>query len=311
MLRIFNEFPEANGSMWDFEAFHKRNGNGNIIIHAEATRVRYPKHSGLLSVKCAFTGKEIYEIHGISYTVDGSSYLIVNGNEHYSSYIESRKKVESLAIFFSNEFVQDALSIKNCSIEGILDASYYSYPNNIPLFTKLLPSDDLLTPLISELRNTLKSKETNDTIAVEEKIQGLFDALLKIANIMHQEVSSIGTTKASTRIEIYRRLNMAAGFMQSNLSQPLTLHQIANSACFSQYHFLRLFKQAFGISPRHHLQTIRMQHAKELLLNTNKSVMEICMDVGYENPSAFARVFRKYFGKNPLELKKKRLFMPS
>jgi AraC family transcriptional regulator len=67
----------------------------------------------------------------------------------------------------------------------------------------------------------------------------------------------------------------------------------------SKFHFHRLFKPALGMSPAHYQLNLRMNEARRLLRETDKSVVEVALDVGYANLSHFAQLFRRENGLTP------------
>jgi transcriptional regulator GlxA family with amidase domain len=71
----------------------------------------------------------------------------------------------------------------------------------------------------------------------------------------------------------------------------------------SQSHFLRLFKQAFGVTPHQYLRQVRLQKARQLLVQKNLSVTEVCLSVGFDNLSSFSRLFSQTFGFSPRQMR--------
>jgi two-component system response regulator YesN len=68
---------------------------------------------------------------------------------------------------------------------------------------------------------------------------------------------------------------------------------------------MRLFKQEIGITFYQTLTNIRMEKAKQDLINSNKKVHEIAAEIGFEDPRYFAQVFRKFNRLSPLEYRKR------
>ena len=79
----------------------------------------------------------------------------------------------------------------------------------------------------------------------------------------------------------------------------ITLKSMSSKISVSQRTLIRKFKKTTGELPNHYLQKIRIQKAKELLINTNDSFEEITYVVGYTNPSTFRSLFKKMTGLNP------------
>jgi AraC-like DNA-binding protein len=107
-------------------------------------------------------------------------------------------------------------------------------------------------------------------------------------------------TRRSADLEIYPRLCRARAFIDTNYSLPLKLDQISSEACFSRYHFIRLFRQAFNQTPHRYLTQKRIDRAKELLASSDLSVTAVCFEVGFESLGSFSSLFRKYVGDSPI-----------
>jgi AraC-like DNA-binding protein len=81
---------------------------------------------------------------------------------------------------------------------------------------------------------------------------------------------------------------------------PLNLAQISSQACFSRYHFLRLFREAFDKTPHQYLVERRIEKAKELLSKNDLRVTDICFEVGFQSLGSFSSLFHRYVGHPPV-----------
>ena len=75
--------------------------------------------------------------------------------------------------------------------------------------------------------------------------------------------------------------------MRERLDEDLTLHDMADVAHLSPYHFTRVFRHVTGIPPCEFLTALRLQEAKRLLLTTGLSVTDVCFEVGYSSLGTF------------------------
>ncbi|HEY6186596.1 MAG TPA: AraC family transcriptional regulator [Pyrinomonadaceae bacterium] len=100
--------------------------------------------------------------------------------------------------------------------------------------------------------------------------------------------------------DIYRRLCRARDFMDDCYELPLDLDQISRQACFSRYHFIRLFRQAFQQTPHQYLTRRRIERAKELLSSSRLTVTDVCFEVGFQSLGSFSSLFHKYVGHPPI-----------
>jgi AraC family transcriptional regulator len=84
-----------------------------------------------------------------------------------------------------------------------------------------------------------------------------------------------------------------------NLEQDLSLAQLAAIAGMSPHYFAELFKKSTGYAPHRYVLVQRIERAKQDLRNTGRTIIEVGLDVGFENPTHFARMFRKFVGTSP------------
>lgn len=87
--------------------------------------------------------------------------------------------------------------------------------------------------------------------------------------------------------------------MDAQLAEDFSLAQLARIAELSEYHFSRMFKRATGLSPSQYFIDLRMARARRLLIETQRSVIDIGLEVGYSSPSHFSLVFRRAVGVTP------------
>ena len=102
------------------------------------------------------------------------------------------------------------------------------------------------------------------------------------------------------------KLRQITDWMTEHVAEEFNLDRLAAQAGLSKFYFNRLFKSAIGVSPSHYHINLRMDEAKRLLRETNKSVVEVALDVGYANPSHFAQLFRRETGLSPSDYRQRR-----
>ena len=82
-------------------------------------------------------------------------------------------------------------------------------------------------------------------------------------------------------------------------AKPLDIPTLARIAYVSEAHFIRTFRATFGETPHRYLQRRRVERAMFLLRETDRSVTEICLDVGFTSLGTFSRTFREIVGETP------------
>ncbi|MGY1688540.1 helix-turn-helix domain-containing protein [Geodermatophilus sp. SYSU D01105] len=102
-----------------------------------------------------------------------------------------------------------------------------------------------------------------------------------------------------------RRLLRARDAMDGAYAQPLDIPTLARIAHVSEAHFIRTFRATFGETPNRYLQRRRVERAMFLLRSTDRSVTDICMDVGFSSLGTFSRVFRDVVGEPPSQYRRR------
>jgi AraC-like DNA-binding protein len=97
-----------------------------------------------------------------------------------------------------------------------------------------------------------------------------------------------------------RHLLRAKDLIDARYREPLDVAAIARAAHLSPAHFSREFRKAFGETPHQYLLTRRLERAAALLRNTDRSVIEICLDVGLASVGSFTTSFGNAYGMSPL-----------
>ncbi len=98
----------------------------------------------------------------------------------------------------------------------------------------------------------------------------------------------------------------AKAFINNNYQKDISLDEVSREMDVSPYYFSKLFKEETGENFIEYLTAIRIAKAKELLENTDRSMKEICVEVGYQDPNYFSRIFKKNEGLTPTEYKENR-----
>ena len=96
-----------------------------------------------------------------------------------------------------------------------------------------------------------------------------------------------------------RHLLRAKDLADARYAERLDVDDMAKAAGLSRAHFSREFKHAFGVSPHAYLLTRRLERAASLLRVTDRSVTEVCMDVGLQSLGSFTTSFKRMYGKTP------------
>ena len=113
------------------------------------------------------------------------------------------------------------------------------------------------------------------------------------------------------RAEYAARINRVLDYIETHLGEDLTLEQLARVACFSPFHFHRVFRGMMGEPLQRFIQRVRLERAAfQLCAKPRLSVTEIALDSGFASSATFARAFRKEFGMSATDWRKSKKGKP-
>lgn len=113
-------------------------------------------------------------------------------------------------------------------------------------------------------------------------------------------------TNSSKQHEYIEKILTTCNYINEHFHESLTLEQVATIAGFSKFHFTRLFKELMNVTFYEYLNQRRIAKATTLLINSDLSITEICMNAGFTSLSTFNRTFKAINGCAPSEYKKKK-----
>ncbi len=171
----------------------------------------------------------------------------------------------------------------------------------LPFFENTVDIPTIFRQGVTGYESIKKYLDSNDNISSHREgawglaIKGNMYLLLFNLVSLYEEKIDAGSKK---KID---KLKPVIKYVELHYSEPMTVEEMAAKAGFSESHFMRFFKEAFGVSFITYLNDYRLSMAARMLLSTEESVLNISQQVGFENLSHFNRQFKKKYGKTPRE----------
>jgi AraC-like DNA-binding protein len=97
------------------------------------------------------------------------------------------------------------------------------------------------------------------------------------------------------------RLKRVAAYVDENISEAITLAGMAAAAGLSRMHFAAQFRIATGLRPHEYVMRRRIERAKQMLLQTRDSLVQVALSVGFQTQAHFTTVFRRFVGDTPYQ----------
>ena len=169
---------------------------------------------------------------------------------------------------------------------------------------EIVPFFSAPDPQIERVGLSLLSEMESGGLGGEFYVESLANVLALHLLRHHSSLGSGSGRKAEHGSGFSKRsLKRATDYINDNLSQKLTLTEIAGAAHTSPYHLARLFKAAIGLSPHQYVIRRRVGRAKTLLVGTDLPIVEIAGAVGFANQSHLAFHVRRLLGVSPKALR--------
>jgi AraC family transcriptional regulator len=110
--------------------------------------------------------------------------------------------------------------------------------------------------------------------------------------------------KNQANSEYSQRIDRVIDYLRENLHRPVKLDELAKVACFSEFHFHRIFGAVSGETLNSFTNRLRLEKAARLLRYSQKNLIDIAMDCGFSSPATFSRAFRAGFDTSPSQFRK-------
>ena len=176
----------------------------------------------------------------------------------------------------------------------VLSINYSISSMNIILFLENDNVKNKLEQIIIEYekncRQILNVDITVSVTGIYNTLSDASDAILKMLNLPSIDTNS--TIKNE-------HIKAAISYIKANYKSDLSLTEVANYVNLTTYHFSKLFKSTIGTSFINYINTLRIQKAQDMLLDTFMSVAEISENSGFSSTNNFFRVFKKITGMSP------------
>ena len=252
-----------------------------------------------LSLKCMSNGRALYRFGRAEVAVDDGGYLILNNRQPYSIEIRSPTLVETFVLWFPQGWAEEVSQSITQPAKKVMDNTPGGLTTNVSFFERYTRHDNVVSPRARALYAALKSPHAIDDCWLEEKLRDLLASMLASQGPLKNEIAQLPAIRASTREELWRRVNLARDFLHAHLNDSVSLSEIAAVACLSPFHLLRVFQGAFGQTPHQYLNHCRLERAKFLLEKTPIPVTAICLECGFTSLGSFSTLFHKQCGMSP------------
>jgi len=309
---IFHEFPDLTWLKSQIaQGFSNRLGWGNlpldtagfpsVIIHTKVRECYRPDIKGPFSFFLNIRGNSLCSVDRQSTRIDEENYFVSNRSQSYTLQVEENSGgAETFNIHFGEFFSESVLNSLITPTDRILDAGTEKQLSPISFFNQLHHRDATFNALIRAILTSYHETGHN-RLRFEEQLTALLSYHLRQHRQIAETVNNLPPARKATRVELYKRLSRAMDVLRSGFYGEINLDQLATEACLSKYHFLRLFRLAYGLSPYQYLQHLRLEKARVLLADSVMPITDLAGLLGFDNSQSFSRLFYQRMGLYPTQ----------
>lgn len=281
-LKYLIEHAESFGAIWP-----------TVILHSKVKEIYRPDIKGPISLFLNLSGKSHCKVDGKKTSIDDNHFLVSHDSEAYTLEIENDTPVETFNIHLGNQLIERVYQDYTTPDNLNLNKSPSEPAKPIHFSRRVHRKSSEIKQLI---QNVQAAHQENNSLLLEESLAAIARNLLEQEHQLQKKTENLPQVRKSTQIEIGQRLCVAQDYIHANYASELTLAELAEVSCLSKYHFLRLFKAFYQMTPYQYILDLRLSIAKEWLVFTQLGVGEIGIKIGFQNVSSFCRAFHKQMG---------------
>jgi AraC-like DNA-binding protein len=243
-----------------------------------------------LSIIYILSGSCTYIINDIPYKVKKGDIIILNPEVNHGKFIASSELIEFHAGF-------ENIAIKGLPKNHLIDSIV------TPVITSSKYESDFIK-CFSDILNEQSRNELGSELILKAFGMKLLVILLRAAN-----ENKISREKGIINVDTYDKLsivNTITEFINDNYMKDVSLDIISQNMYLSPAYISKIFKEETGESPINYLIKVRLSKAEEYLREGNTSIKEVSHAVGYYDAYHFSKLFKKYYGYPPSNIKMSR-----
>jgi AraC-like DNA-binding protein len=276
---------------------HNWNGCSFTYSSFQELEATAAQPAGTAGIKYVIAGTEHYGMQGQNHFVRAGQYLLVNEKRRFDIELPySRAAVRGFCITLSDAVISEATRCGTHTDEQLLDDPRGT--SAAADFAEMIhPAGDALGDLLAGLTAHMDSA----TGRVAQSDDVLFMHIAEALLVSQQKLcrtTMLAARRTSTREELYRRIVHAKSMMDEAPERIVTIGALAQEAALSEFHFMRCFRQLYGLSPHQYLIRRRILNAAELLSH-HLPVSEVALRCGFPDLQTFSKAFRKHYGCAP------------
>lgn len=274
--------------------------NSNLINYSVLNEFFSPEPYRSFSIKYVVEGSELYSVNGNKYVVKDKQYLLANKHSEGFVEVDSKKSVTGICIDVAPSILSEVIASYLKPDAAVADLELDTFFNTPSFFENMYSAKEThLGKYLLQLENVLIHQIASTSDFNKEFYYILSEKIVEDHIPVIKQLHQVKAIKMETRKALYRKLLKARHYISEKFNTDLSIELIARDCGISEYHFFRLFKSAFGITPHQFLILQRLNFAKQLIEKERPSVSVLAMESGFPDVASFSKSFKKQFGFSP------------
>lgn len=235
------------------------------------------------------SGKMLYNVNGEIVVLNEGEGILINTRQLHYGFSDDMTECDFICILFHPIILCTAKSFESEFVEPVLNSG-------VP-YVHLSPDVEWQSKILKHIRDIYDCKNEREApLCTQGYLCSLWCQLLT-----HMDISEKEKTQTDTKLTTLKAM---LDHIHRHYSEKITLDNIAKAGNVSKRTCGTVFLQYLNKTPMEFLIDYRLRKAIELLMTTDKTILEISLAVGFSGASYFAETFRKNFGVSPTEYKK-------
>lgn len=235
-----------------------------------------------------------YKIDLIPYSLNEGDIVIVKPLSLHSIHKKDNEHMIWKSIVFNLNMLNSALT-DGCLIKYF--APILNKQNTLPtILNKNSKGYIEISQTLVKIYECYDKKEYGFELELKSYLYYFFFLIYKNDLFLQKKESNLSN-------DTINKIKTILNYIKNNLTTNLLIKDIASICNFSEYHFMRFFKKYIGMTCIEYINNCRLELASELLSSTDKAILDISFEVGYNNVSYFNKVFKNKYNLTPKQFR--------
>ena len=253
--------------------------------------------TGQASISAVVRGEGTWATEYQRYVLRPGVRLVLDEGDLDVLTIDAPAPLETFCVLFRTGFLRELAFELQLDLAVALDGPEGVAAEEPRVFAGIHPNADSVGAAMEQLRSCVMARAS--AFELEQEFFAAGCALLRTDAEFRSRSARVTATRASTRLEILKRVSRGRDYIESHLSGHFRLRDIARAAAMSAFHFHRSFVEVFGETPHDYTTRRRLAVAKHLLASSDLPIGDVAFAAGFGGPTSFSAVFRRHEACSP------------